>query len=459
MSLTIQAVAEETPRWRGCGAAAPYRKSTIVEYEPFTGIQLQASQQRINRDDEIIGIPAPRAEIQNGHRPSGSFQARLYPNSLLLFLLSCGHQPVAGYPKQGNGTNCVQTLTKGGTISGGTWTITFNGETTGAISATATAAEVQAHLERLASVRSGDIAVTGGPVTTTNLVLTFQGNYSAKVVPDVTVTTASLTGTTPTITPSVTTAGATGTNLDSLGRGAAPGAYIWELEARNGALGSRGKLDAFTLSLIAAYNEQEIFGEGFAVNRLSVSGDGGVSGDMVGLYVDRFLTTPTLSPVYDSETIRPVLFSDLKATWLSGGGPMSGFTWSVAHQHEVSDDASIRRPDWPARCLLSGRTELTGSMESSQFDAQDWDLMLAAGTFPLTADYVIPSMIAATGSPYRLTLYAPAAQLGADGGPEQMQNKARHGATWPWKATYSSSSGYAHRLIVHCARSAVETYV
>ena len=439
--------------------AAPYRKSTVVEYEPFTSLQLQPSQQRINRDDEIIGIPAPRAEIQNGHRPSGSFGARLYPNSMLLFLLSCGHQPVAGYPKQGNGTNAVQTLTKGGTITGGTFTITFGGEATGAIQATATAAEVQAHLERLAAIRSGDVTVTGGPITTANLVLTFGGNYAAKVVTAVTVNTTGLTGTTPTITPSITTAGATGTNLDSLGRGATAGAYIWELESRNGPLGARSYTDAFTISLIANYNEQPVFGEGMAVNSLSVGGDGQVSGDMVGLYVERFLTPPTLTPVYDSEAIRPVLFSDLKTTWLAGGGPVSGFTWRVAHQHEVSDDASIRRPDWPARNLLSRFTELTGTMESSQFDAQDWDVMLAAGTFPMTADYAIPSMIGATGSPYRVTLYAPAAQLGADGGPEQMANKFRHGATWPWKATYSSAAGYAHRLIVHCARSAVEAYV
>lgn len=459
MAVAIKVTVEETPRFRGCGTTAPYRESTNVFYEPFTSVQLQPQQQRINRDDEIIGIPAPRSEIPNGHRPTGSFNARLYPNSMLPFLLSCGHQPVAGFPKQGNGTNAVQTLTKGGTITGGTWTITFGGETTGAINASATAQEVQAHLERLAGVRPGDILVTGGPINTTALVLTFQGGLSAKVVPAVTVTTTSLTGTSPTITPSMTTTGAPGTNVDSLGRGAAPGAWIWELEARNGPLGARGFTDAFTLGIVAAYNEQPIFGSGFAVNSLSVSGDGGVTGDMVGLFVERFLTAPTLTPTYDSEAIRPVLFSDLKATWLANGGPVSGFSWRVGHQHEVSDDAGRRTPDWPARNFLSGRTELTGSMESSAFDPQDWDMMLAAATFPLTADYVIPSMIGASGSPYRCTLYAPAVQLDADGGPEAMSNKFRHGATWGWKATYSSAAGYAHRLILHCAVTAVETYV
>lgn len=460
MGVSVRMVVEETPRYRGAPTTAPYRESTNVFYDPFTQIQLQPSQQRVNRDDEIIGIPAPRAEIQNGHRPTGSFSGRLYPNTLLPFLISCGHSPVAGYPKQGNGTNCVQTLTKGGTITGGTWTLTFGGQTTGAILATATAAEVQAHLERLPNVRPGDIIVSGGPITTANLVLTFGGQQAAKVVPAVTVNTASLVGAAPTITPSITTAGATGTNLDSQGRGAPAGVWIWELEARNGAVGARSKIEAFSLGLIVDYNEQQIFGQGFAVNSISVSGDGGVSGDMVGLYVDRALTPVVLTPTYDSEAIRPVLFSDLAATWLAGGGPVSGFTWSVRHQHEVADDAGLRRPDWPARNFLAGRTELAGSMESASFDPQDWDMMLAAGTFPLVADYTIPGQqIAATGAPYRCTLVAPACQLGADGGPEAMANKVRHGATWPWKATYSSVSGYAHRLILHTAVAALETYV
>lgn len=458
MAAGVRVRAEETPRWKGCGSLTPYRQSTVAFWEPLTSLALSPGRGRLNRDDEMVGLNASRPERDNGGRPTGSAAGRVYPNQLLPFLLACGHQPVSGYPKQGNGTNEVQTITPGGTISGGTWTITWNGETTGAIPYNATAAEIQAFLERFAAVRPGDIVVAGGPVSTGAVTLTFQGQYAATNPAQVTVSAASLTGTAPTLTPTTTTPGAVGSNTDSLGRGATAGVYIWELEARNSALGARRRNEAFTLSFDGLYDEQPIFGEGYAVNSLSVSGDGQWSADMIGLYCQRHLVDPGLTASYDSEAILPVLYSDLRTTWLSGGGPVSGFTWQVSHPHEVVDDAG-RVAGHPGRIYLNGITQLAGSLDSGEFDPQDWDYMISAGTFPLTADYIVPSKIASTGVPYRMTVYAPACQLGADGGPEALSNKMRHGASWPWMAKLSQSAGYAHRIILHNAVSAVETYV
>lgn len=457
MAPYVRIRAEETPRYKGAGSSTPFRLSTNVFWEPGTSAQLSPGRSRVNRDDEIVGLNASRPEIDNGGRPTGGISGRLYPNLILPLLLACGHQPVSGYPKQGNGTNEVQTITPGGTISGGTWTITWGGETTGAIPYNATAAEIQAFLERFAAVRPGDIVVAGGPVSSGAVTLTFQGQYAATNPAQVTVSAASLTGSTPTLTPSTTTAGAVGSNTDSLGRGATAGVYIWELEARNSALGARRRNEAFTFSMDVGYDEQEVFGDGLAVNQLSVSTEGGVSADLVGLYVQRYLASPGVTPSYDSEAIRPVLFSDLRTTWLSGGGPVSGFSWQVTHPHEVIDDAG-RVAGHPGRIYLNGITMLSGSLDSGEFDPQDWDNMISAGTFPLTADYVVPSVIAATGCPYRATVYAPACQIGAEGGPEALTQKLRHGATWPWMAKLSVSAGYAHRIILHTAVSAVETY-
>ncbi|MFC9736038.1 hypothetical protein ACFWG5_34665 [Streptomyces hydrogenans] len=109
-------------------------------------------------------------------------------------------------------TNEVQTLTVTGAPTGGTFTITFSGQTTAAIAYNATAAAVQAALEALSNVNPGDIVVTGnagGPWT-----LTYGGQYLGENVAAVTTTEAFTGGTTPDITIATTTGGDTATATD-----------------------------------------------------------------------------------------------------------------------------------------------------------------------------------------------------------------------------------------------------
>lgn len=108
-----------------------------------------------------------------------------------------------------DGANEVQTVTVGGGATAGTFTLTFGGETTAAITYPATAATVQTALEALSNVEPGDIVVSGssgGPYT-----LTFGGQYTGENVPQLTSAAGSLTGGTPTITHATTTAGGSGT--------------------------------------------------------------------------------------------------------------------------------------------------------------------------------------------------------------------------------------------------------
>lgn len=58
-------------------------------------------------------------------------------------------------------TNEVQTVYASGTVSGGTFTITYAGQTTSAIAFDATPATVQTALEALSNVLVGDVVVTG----------------------------------------------------------------------------------------------------------------------------------------------------------------------------------------------------------------------------------------------------------------------------------------------------------
>ncbi|GHJ34340.1 hypothetical protein ACFV4E_22365 [Streptomyces hygroscopicus] len=109
-------------------------------------------------------------------------------------------------------TNEVQTVTITGGPTGGTFTLTFSGQTTAAIAYNATAAAVQTALEGLSNVNPGDMTVTGnagGPYT-----VTFGGQYLGDNVAQMTATGSFTGGTSPAVTVTTTTAGGTATASD-----------------------------------------------------------------------------------------------------------------------------------------------------------------------------------------------------------------------------------------------------
>lgn len=109
-------------------------------------------------------------------------------------------------------TNEVQTLTVTGAPAGGTFTITWSGQTTAAIAYNATAAVVQTALEALSNIAPGDVAVTGaagGPWT-----LTWGGAQLGENVAAPTTTETFTGGTSPDITIATTTAGGTAATAD-----------------------------------------------------------------------------------------------------------------------------------------------------------------------------------------------------------------------------------------------------
>lgn len=109
-------------------------------------------------------------------------------------------------------TNEVQTATITGAPTGGTFTLTYSGQTTAAIAYNATAATVQAALEALSNLAPGDVVVTGnagGPYT-----LTFGGTLLGDNVASLTATASLTGGTSPGVTMATTTAGGTATASD-----------------------------------------------------------------------------------------------------------------------------------------------------------------------------------------------------------------------------------------------------
>jgi hypothetical protein len=129
----------------------------------------------------------------------GSAQKILPPGTVLAKITSGPDAGKVG-PFQASGTAEVQTLTKAGTVSGGTFTLTYKGETTEDIAHDATAADVQEALNALSTIQAdGGVTVTGGPINDAAFSVTFNAASGADfpaLVSDVTNLTGSGAGVT-----------------------------------------------------------------------------------------------------------------------------------------------------------------------------------------------------------------------------------------------------------------------
>lgn len=103
-------------------------------------------------------------------------------------------------------TSEVQTVTINGGPTGGTFTLTYAGQTTAGIAYNAAASAVQSALAALSNVGTGNVTVSGsagGPYT-----VTFGGALADQNVPQMTANASSLTGgTSPSVTVATTTEG------------------------------------------------------------------------------------------------------------------------------------------------------------------------------------------------------------------------------------------------------------
>lgn len=141
------------------------------------------------------------------------------------------------------GTTEVQLVTITGTPTGGTFTLTFDGETTAPIAYNATAAAVEAALLALPSFRTGDVVVTGsagGPYT-----LTFGGDFAGTDVTVLTAAGAFTGGSSPAIAVTTPTPGVE------------PGiAIVWSLNAWS----MSQKRDRVDVTTFGAHNKRKVLG-------------------------------------------------------------------------------------------------------------------------------------------------------------------------------------------------------
>ncbi len=98
------------------------------------------------------------------------------------------------------GTNEVQTVSIDNDCTGGTFTLTYDGQTTGTIAYDADAATVDTALENLSNIGSGDVTVTGGAGPGTDWIVEFTGALAQTDVAAMTFDGALLSGRNVTIT-------------------------------------------------------------------------------------------------------------------------------------------------------------------------------------------------------------------------------------------------------------------
>lgn len=122
---------------------------------------------------------------------------------------------ISGAPT--NGTSAVQTLTIGGTPTGGSFSLALSGIATAPIAWSATdatlIANIKAKVEALGAVGSGNTTVAAGTGSSGigTYLITFAGALAVQSMPTMTVNQNSLAGTTPTVAIATTTAGVTAT--------------------------------------------------------------------------------------------------------------------------------------------------------------------------------------------------------------------------------------------------------
>lgn len=108
------------------------------------------------------------------------------------------------------GSTEVQTVTITGTPTGGTFTLTFDGQTTAGIDFDAVAADVKTALDALSNLEVLDTTTGGGPLPGTPVTVTFAatGQYAGADVPQMSADGTALTGgTDPAVTVTTTTPG------------------------------------------------------------------------------------------------------------------------------------------------------------------------------------------------------------------------------------------------------------
>jgi hypothetical protein len=243
-------------------------------------------------------------------------------------------------------TNERQTVTVTGAPAGGTFTLTFAGQTTAPIAFDANAAAVAAALEALSNV--DDVNVTGGPLPGTPVVVEFRGINAQADVAQMTADDALLTGgSSPEVAVTTTTPGVAPT--DHPLKPIAPGQVDLYADDTAGAIGTTQLLRGF----IYAFDIGDRLNPIYALNSALASFDG---------YVE---TKP--NPTVDLTVGNDAKGREFLAAMRSGATKFvrleaTGEPIESGQNYRLRIDAALKVRDAPGRDEVDGLSVLTWGM-------------------------------------------------------------------------------------------------
>jgi hypothetical protein len=130
-----------------------------------------------------------------------TFAGRLMPGPQPLITVAANNltnaatpEPAVAHTTTGAAVADVQTLSISGSPTGGTFTLTFGGQTTAAIAFNAATAQVQTALTALSNIGAGNVTCSGGPLPGASVTITFAGALAPGTQSVMTVGNNSLTG-------------------------------------------------------------------------------------------------------------------------------------------------------------------------------------------------------------------------------------------------------------------------
>lgn len=235
------------------------------------------------------------------------------------------------------GQNEIQRIAFGSTPTGGTFTLSFSGQTTSAIDYDATEAEIETALESLSNIASGDVIVTGALPTFT---VEFASAYAETDVPAILVDGASLTG------------GTLGISISTTQAGGADGtSAIWSLE------------------FSTDYNELITY---------TFSANVAETGDSAYVYISRSMTAAEVEAAFNSSF---TLGTTVTATEFSGnGGFRLEFGGTATGKTVTMDD------DDSGQAVASLNTQGSGGGATNETQVVTLTGSPAGGTLTLTFD-------------------------------------------------------------------------
>lgn len=405
MASFLQLQMEESPRYEGAPAVAPYRLATEKVYFPTTSGGFDPEPQHDDRADELRGAEGDPELLIETYEPEGGIEERCYLNNLTWLLALAGLQYVA---------------TPGGAAVTGpqqTTVVGVNGLNSAVVNVVSTAG-----WESTGSFVMGGVATTYTGKTATSF--TGCGNHAATVGGEV---------------------------VNDL---VPAGVTKWVFSKRGG-------ITAKTAQIIAQYEAEAVTlrGQGFGVSEIKLDAAGKLVADIMGLVVGNIAPSADV-PVYDSAQIPAVRRGDLFLTWLAAGGTIEDFNLTLSNPLERVRSQSLETPSYFADLMEHGdeKVRLGGSIPKRRLADADIDATMAATPFAAKAQWRTPKNIGATSKKYLLHVDMPRCQL-TKASIARLSNNRRHGGSYDWVARQDETLGYDFRVTLLNAVSSIETYV